>query len=134
MCGRFAITNPRFKRIEAILGTTFPEVRPRYNISPTQGIPVIRESAEGAHELIEMRWGLVPHWSKEPKPPYSTFNARAETLTEKPAFRGHPPGGGLRHLAQSADKPGHRSLPDGALPGRPDARLARITGRRQCLN
>ena len=65
MCGRFAITNPRFNRIEAILGTTSPEVRPRYNISPSQTIPVILECAEGVHELVEMRWGLVPHWSKD---------------------------------------------------------------------
>ena len=60
MCGRFAITNPRFNRIEAILGTTSPEVRPRYNISPSQTIPVILECAEGVHELVEMRWGARP--------------------------------------------------------------------------
>lgn len=35
-----------------------------------------------------MRWVLVPNWSKEPKTPYSTFNARAGTVAEKPAFRG----------------------------------------------
>jgi putative SOS response-associated peptidase YedK len=40
----------------------------------------MRESTEGAHELVEMRWGLVPHWSKEPKAPASTFSARAETV------------------------------------------------------
>jgi putative SOS response-associated peptidase YedK len=41
------------------------------------------ESAEGAPELVEMRWGLVPYWSKEPKIPYSTFNARAETMASR---------------------------------------------------
>ncbi|MGH8489111.1 MAG: SOS response-associated peptidase family protein [Gammaproteobacteria bacterium] len=69
MCGRFAISNPRFSRIEATLGTTFPEVRPRYNIAPSQTIPVIRGSADGGHEMVEMRWGLIPYWSKEPVPP-----------------------------------------------------------------
>ena len=87
MCGRFAISNPRFSRIEATLGTTFPEVRPRYNISPSQTIPVIRGSADGGDEMVDMRWGLIPYWSEEPKVSYSTFNARAETLAEKPAFR-----------------------------------------------
>jgi len=87
MCGRFAITTARFNRLEATLRTTFPEVRPRYNISPSQTIPVIRQSAHGTHQMAEMRWGLIPYWSKEPRTPYSTFNARAETLAEKPAFR-----------------------------------------------
>lgn len=45
MCGRFAVT---------VLGF------PRYNISPTQSIPVIREGPEGAYEMVEMRWGLIP--------------------------------------------------------------------------
>lgn len=87
MCGRFAISNPRFSRIEATLGTTFPEVRPRYNIAPSQTIPVIRGSADARHEMVEMRWGLIPYWSTEPEISYSTFNARAETLADKPAFR-----------------------------------------------
>jgi putative SOS response-associated peptidase YedK len=55
MCGRFAITTARFSRIERALGTTFREVRPRYNISPSQTIPVIRESGHGTHEMVEMR-------------------------------------------------------------------------------
>ena len=78
MCGRFAITTTRLNRIEGTLGITFPEVGPRYNISPSQSIPVIRESTDETHELVKMRWGLVPHWSKEPRPSYSTFNTRAE--------------------------------------------------------
>ena len=69
MCGWFAITTTRLNRIEGTLGITFPEVGPRYNISPSQSIPVIREFTDETHELVKMRWGLVPHWSKEPRPP-----------------------------------------------------------------
>jgi hypothetical protein len=56
MCGRFVITTAKFNRIEATLGGTFAEIRPRYSISP-QSIPVIRESADGTHALVKMRWG-----------------------------------------------------------------------------
>jgi putative SOS response-associated peptidase YedK len=102
---RFAITTARFNRIEGTLGTTL-EVRPRYNISRSQSIPVIPESADGTRELVEMRWGLVTHWSKQPKTPYSTFNARTETLAEKPAFRG--PFRSRRCLIPAS---GHRARP-----------------------
>lgn len=87
MCGRFAIATPRFTRIEQALGTTFQAVEPRYNIAPTQNIPVIRQS-EHSYAMTEMRWGLIPSWSKSPTTEYSTFNARIETVATKPAFRG----------------------------------------------
>ena len=87
MCGRFAIAQPRFERIEHILGTEFPDLGMRYNISPTQLIPAIRLSQEGQYEMQDFRWGLIPFWSKESKVSYSTFNARVETVAEKPVFR-----------------------------------------------
>ncbi len=87
MCGRFALTNPKFEKIEAVLGTSFGVVRPRFNISPSQNIPAIRQAGTGGYELDEMHWGLVPHWAKEPKTEFSTFNARMETAETKPAFR-----------------------------------------------
>jgi hypothetical protein len=59
-CGRFAITTAKFNQIEGRLATTVPEVHPRYKISPSPSIPVIRESAEGAHEPVEMRCGFAP--------------------------------------------------------------------------
>lgn len=60
----------------------------RYNIAPTQTIPVIRWNAErGARELVMQRWGLIPHWAKDKAPLPALFNARAETLAAKPAFR-----------------------------------------------
>lgn len=87
MCGRFAIAAPRFERIEQALGVSFAPLAPRYNIAPTQPVDVVVD--EGAHRyaMRPMRWGLVPHWSKEPTTKFSTFNARAETAPAKPAFR-----------------------------------------------
>jgi len=86
MCGRFAISQPRFTRIEKALKTTFDEVTPRYNIAPSQEIAAIHE-AEGEYVMEYMKWGLVPSWSETPKTSYSTFNARLETVAEKPLYR-----------------------------------------------
>jgi putative SOS response-associated peptidase YedK len=62
-------------------------LRPRYNIAPTTTIGVVR-LAETGPELVPMRWGLIPSWwKKTAKEVPSTFNARAETLAEKPMFR-----------------------------------------------
>jgi putative SOS response-associated peptidase YedK len=62
------------------------EYRGRYNAAPTQMMPIAR-LAQGQPELIEARWGLIPHWAKDAKIGYSTINARGETVAVKPAFR-----------------------------------------------
>jgi putative SOS response-associated peptidase YedK len=63
-------------------------LEPRYNIAPTQDIDIIRSAEEGAQSLDRARWGLVPGWWKKTlKDLPSTFNARAETVAEKPMFR-----------------------------------------------
>ncbi len=59
------------------------DMKANYNVAPTQSMPVA--TAEGV-EL--MTWGLVPSWSKEFKPAFTSINARAETLAEKPLYRG----------------------------------------------
>jgi putative SOS response-associated peptidase YedK len=86
MCGRFAVSQPKFTHIEKALATTFPEVTPRYNIAPTQQIAVIHQ-VDAEFLMTDMKWGLVPSWSKTPSTTYSTFNARAETMAQKPVFR-----------------------------------------------
>lgn len=86
MCGRYAITQKTFDYLESILNTKFGEVVPRYNIAPTTFIPVIRPHDE-FYLMEEMRWGLVPSWSKEATLNFATFNARIETVAQKPAFR-----------------------------------------------
>ena len=58
----------------------------RFNIAPTQTVPVVRQGATG-RELAIMRWGLIPSWAKDMKLAATMINARAETVAEKPAFR-----------------------------------------------
>jgi putative SOS response-associated peptidase YedK len=87
VCGRYTLSARKLALAEKALHCTFPELAPRYNIAPSQDVPIIRETSEGQYELVMVRWGLIPRWSKEPKTEYSTINARAETVAEKPAFR-----------------------------------------------
>src|SRR5262249_52752784 len=59
-----------------------------YNIAPTDTVEVLRPAADGANELVPMRWGLIPYWWKKPlKQLPATFNARAESVADKPMFR-----------------------------------------------
>ena len=61
---------------------------PRYNVAPTQPIPVIRQHPkEPIRQLSLMRWGLIPSWAKDPSAAASMINARSETASTKPAFR-----------------------------------------------
>jgi len=86
MCGRFAITTPP-DAVRAYFGyKERPNFPPRYNIAPTQPIPIIRMNAQ-AREFALVRWGLVPSWMKEIPPSNPMINARAETLLEKPSFK-----------------------------------------------
>jgi putative SOS response-associated peptidase YedK len=64
-----------------------PLLEPRYNIAPTQPIPIVREAAAGRREMVLVRWGLVPGWSKGPDHRFSMINARVETVAQKPAYR-----------------------------------------------
>ncbi len=86
MCGRFA----RFSSVQKfadLFGTRAGfSLNPRYNVAPTQALLLAR-NAVGNRELVSLYWGLIPYWSKEPKTGYSTINARAESVAEKPAFR-----------------------------------------------
>ncbi len=63
------------------------EWQPRYNIAPRQLNPVVVTARDQRRQAARMKWGLVPSWAKEPKTSFSTINARAETITQKPAFR-----------------------------------------------
>ena len=88
MCGRF--TQPyTWRELVELYRLTQParNLRPRYNIAPTTSIDVVR-SADTGPELVPKRWGLIPGWwKKKAKEVPSTFNARAETVAEKPMFR-----------------------------------------------
>ena len=82
MCGRFALhAHPDVVRLQFGLAS-LPEFAPRYNIAPTLPVLIIRNEGPAT-----VRWGLVPHWAKDPSMGARMNNARAETVAEKPAFR-----------------------------------------------
>ena len=88
MCGRFVqYSDPEIyaSHFDAELPCEGP--RPRYNLAPTQPVLAVRQAEDGTRELVPLRWGLVPAWSKGPDSRYSMINARAETVDTKPAYR-----------------------------------------------
>ena len=94
MCGRFTLHTPenelvRFFVPQLLPGIIpfFPAYTPRFNIAPTQTVLTIRTKAhDEGFEVVPMRWGLIPSWSKSLTGP-PLFNARSETVAEKPSFR-----------------------------------------------
>jgi putative SOS response-associated peptidase YedK len=86
MCGRFVITSAP-EALRKLLGyKEQPNFPPRYNIAPTQPIPVVRLD-QGERHFTLMRWGLIPSWVKDPKQFALLINARLEGIAEKPSFR-----------------------------------------------
>jgi putative SOS response-associated peptidase YedK len=86
MCGRFVITSPPAALRQIFGYPEQPNFPPRYNIAPTQPIPVVIVE-NGARHFRLMRWGLLPAWVKDPRKFSLLINARAETVLEKPAFK-----------------------------------------------
>lgn len=90
MCGRFAR-----RSTQQVLADWFgvdleemPWFAPSYNAAPQSTQPVVRLNADtGKREFALMRWGLVPYWAKDAKVGYSTINARAEEVANKPLYR-----------------------------------------------
>jgi len=127
VCGRYnLITDTKalvdFFEIDRVL-VEAKALRPRYNIAPGQGVPIIRNVGQG-NELLLARWGLIPHWSREPSTKYSTINARAETVAEKPSYRDAfkrkrclIPANGFYEWKRDGDKktPHHIHAPDNGL-------------------
>lgn len=88
MCGRF-VQFSLFPILKKEFGLKFGEeveLFPSYNIAPTQDVPVVVN--EGGNRLISCRWGLIAPWSKDMTIGSHMINARAETLAEKPSFKG----------------------------------------------
>src|SRR3954454_8160497 len=82
MCGRFTL-HVRPEDVSRVFGVDAPLFEPRYNIAPSEVVGVVR-SAEQGRVFAATRWGLVPHWGREPK---AVPNARAETVATAPWFR-----------------------------------------------
>ena len=87
MCGRFALKAPPAQLILQFGLDECAEFSPRYNIAPGTEIPVIRLSPEGKRVLHLLRWGLIPHWTKDQAKAARPINARGESLSEKPMFK-----------------------------------------------
>lgn len=87
MCGRYAI-----KTVPEVLRHRFgyverPNFPPRYNIAPTQPVPVVTAEPDGTRHFQLMRWGFIPAWVRDHKSWPLVINIRSETVEEKPAFR-----------------------------------------------
>jgi putative SOS response-associated peptidase YedK len=87
MCGRFTFAISPELLAEVFGVPVLEELPRRYNIAPSQQVPIIREAATDGRYLSSVRWGLVPHWAKDPSIGNRMINARCETVHEKPAFR-----------------------------------------------
>ncbi|WP_042334468.1 SOS response-associated peptidase [Desulfosporosinus meridiei] len=88
MCGRYSFSKP--KNITERFGIVQLEFEfefgPRFNIAPSQEVPVVIHK-NGSNLLLMFRWGLIPYWAKDESIGNKLINARAETLAEKPSFR-----------------------------------------------
>jgi putative SOS response-associated peptidase YedK len=93
MCGRFT-AKLTWQQLHDLYEIHAPDsapdeldLKPRYNIAPTQTVPIVRLNSAGRREIALLRWGLIPFWSTDAKIAYRTINARAETVATAPAFR-----------------------------------------------
>jgi putative SOS response-associated peptidase YedK len=94
VCGRYTNTKGRSddlqEKLAAKLGVEAPDDDRgygRFNIAPTQEVVAVVEE-DGERRMDLLRWGLVPRWAKDLEFGYRMINARAETLEERPAYRG----------------------------------------------
>jgi putative SOS response-associated peptidase YedK len=87
MCGRYALVPDNDGTFQRRFSLDAPrdEPQPRYNVAPTQTLPVIVRNSP--NRVAMMRWGLIPSWAKDAAIGNRMINARAETVAEKPAFR-----------------------------------------------
>lgn len=86
MCGRYRLKDPKQVSLAFLPGVVPGLETPRWNVAPTQSMPVIR-SQDRQLRLVAMRWGLVPFYERQKEKPFALINARAETARAKPAFR-----------------------------------------------
>ena len=86
MCGRYSLVLTESIAARFDIQQQQLTLVPRYNVAPSQSMPVVVRNSP--NRLVEMQWGLIPSWSKEPRAQFSTINARAETITKSPVFRG----------------------------------------------
>jgi putative SOS response-associated peptidase YedK len=87
MCGRYTLVIEKDELAERFgCPTVVPVLTPRYNIAPTQMVPVVMAD-KGCNRMSMMKWGLVPFWAKDQSLGSKMINARLESVAEKPAFK-----------------------------------------------
>jgi putative SOS response-associated peptidase YedK len=88
MCGRYRLARRKQLVEEYFDASGDDDWSPRYNIAPTQSVPVIRQHPKEPNRgLSRVRWGLIPSWAKDMSGVAGMINARSETAATKPAFR-----------------------------------------------
>ena len=87
MCARYSLTRPEGAIAELFGVAEAPTLIARWNVAPTQTVPVVVEGPPGVRRLELRRWGLVPSWASDPAIGVRMINARAETVASKPSFR-----------------------------------------------
>lgn len=88
MCGRYTLTRRQQEVAERFgVQQLTVEFEPRFNIAPTQSLPVVVNTDGSGPTIQLMRWGLVPFWARDPKSMKPLINARAETISQKPVFK-----------------------------------------------
>jgi putative SOS response-associated peptidase YedK len=87
MCGRYAFFSTH-EAVARLFGVADPPaIEPRWNIAPTQFVPVVRTESDAARRVALLYWGLIPSWAKDKSVGARMINARSETARDKPAFR-----------------------------------------------
>lgn len=85
MCGRYSLVQTK-EKISSRFGVKFTEnFKPRYNVAPTQEVPVITNT--NPTEISFFKWGLIPNWALNELPASNLINARGETVLSKPPFK-----------------------------------------------
>jgi putative SOS response-associated peptidase YedK len=128
VCGRYSLkpVDPAQLRARFPIGKTLEITPPYYNITPTSEVLAVTTDRDGRPRGEHLRWGLVPNWAKDTKVGFKMINARAETLAERPAYRGAferfrclIPADGFYEwqsvASESRKQPFHITLSDGAL-------------------
>src|SRR5215471_1997839 len=90
MCGRYVRKSDKQRIADYfhVHGPSLPDFGPSWNIAPQTFQPVVRLSRDsGQREIVLMRWGLVPYWSKDAKAGLRTINARTELVATARALR-----------------------------------------------
>ena len=88
MCGRYTQKEKIDNLLKILQVARMPQLKPRYNIAPSQMVACVRNAPENGHrEFVMLKWGLIPSWAKEASIGNKLINARGETVAEKPSFR-----------------------------------------------